>query len=168
MLKALIVLFAGVTLCQSCRNQRGLSDSHGEDDLPKTVYADLELSEDEAPPPLRIFRHDLNGDQAEDAVVLLSGPLDCGSGGCLMAVYRKNPQGYTLVSMSTIVKEPIRILPNKSHGWHTLIVNSGGTGNVVMEFDGKRYPSNPSMEAMATKDQINAARELVAEWFGRP
>jgi hypothetical protein len=109
------------------------------------------------------FRHalaDLDGDGHADAVVLLMGTW-CGSGGCNMLIFRAINNGFTLVSGSTVTSEPVRLLPDKTHGWNTLIVYSKGKGDVLMPFNGQRYPLNPSTQPKATAAQIAAARILL-------
>jgi hypothetical protein len=100
---------------------------------------------------------DLNGDGNVDAVVLLKGSAWCGSGGCTLLIFKGKQDGFEFISKSTITSEPIRISPEKSHGWRTLIVYTGGVGDVVMRFNGTKYPPNPSMQAKATKAQVRAA-----------
>jgi len=103
---------------------------------------------------------DLNGDGQLDAIVLLHGPIWCGSGGCTMLVFRGTANGFQLVSKSTITSEPIKVLPGVAHGWRMLIVNTGGIGPVVMQFNGSRYPGNPSMQPKATSAQIKSGQRL--------
>jgi hypothetical protein len=87
---------------------------------------------------------DLNADHIEDAIVLLGGDW-CGSGGCTLVVFRGTPDGFQLLSTSTIVKEPIKVASTRSAGWSDLFVLSGGRGRRVLRFDGSEYPLNPSM-----------------------
>ena len=103
---------------------------------------------------------DLDGDGQPDAVVLLRGPMWCGSGGCTMLVFRGTANGFQLVSKSTITGEPIEVLPGVTLGWRTLIVNTGGIGPVVMQFNGTQYPGNPSMQPKATPEQIKSGQPL--------
>src|SRR6266849_6556181 len=113
-----------------------------------------------------LFRYaltDLDGDGRADAIVLLLGGYWCGSGGCDMLVFRATKDGFTLVSGSTITNEPIRVSPEKSHGWRTLIVFAQGKGDVLMRFDGTRYPLNPSTQAKATPAQVNAAQVVMKQ-----
>ncbi len=110
------------------------------------------------------FRHaikDLNSDGQPDAIVLLTDAGWCGSGGCTMLVFRGTRQGFVLISSSTITSPPVRVLPETSRGWKTLIVYAKGVGDVLMPFNGARYPSNPSMRAGATSAQMKAAEVLL-------
>ena len=90
---------------------------------------------------------DLNGDQIKDAVVLLQGKEWCGSGGCTMLIYHaKNDHSLSLITKTTVTDTPIYQLSTKQNGWSDLSVYSKGVGQVKFSFDGKSYPSNPSLE----------------------
>ena len=104
---------------------------------------------------------DLDGDGRADAVVLMSGSGWCGSGGCNMLVFHAEKDGFAFVCSSTITTEPIRVSTEKSSGWRTLIVYSRGKGDVLMRFDGKRYPLNPSTQPKATAAQVNAGQTVM-------
>jgi hypothetical protein len=104
---------------------------------------------------------DLNGDRSPGALVLLSGSDWCGSGGCTLLVFRKVRDKFELTSRSTVTQPPIRVLPEASHGWKTLIVYSKGRGNVLLRFNGNRYPLNPSMQPIATKEQVEASTTVL-------
>jgi len=101
-------------------------------------------------PPFRQALTDLNADGQVDAIVLLLGSNWCGSGGCNMLVFRGTNDGFTFVSASTITNEPIRVSPENTQGWKTLIVHSKGKGDVLMQFNGTHYPLNPSLQSKAT------------------
>jgi hypothetical protein len=104
---------------------------------------------------------DLDGDGLVDAIVLLSNSSWCGSGGCNMLVFHATKDGFTFVSSSTITTEPIRVSSEKSSGWKTLIVYSRGKGDVLMPFDGRRYPLNPSTQPKASAAQVSAAQTVM-------
>ena len=90
---------------------------------------------------------DLNGDQIKDAVVLLQGKEWCGSVGCTMLIYHaKNDHSLSLITKTTVTDTPIYQLSTKQNGWSDLSVYSKGVGQVKLSFDGKSYPSNPSLE----------------------
>src|SRR5262245_17025164 len=110
------------------------------------------------------FRHvlfDLNGDGRSDAIVLFESKEMCGTGGCAMVVFRGQVDQFSVVSNSTITNAPIRVLPDRLHGWSTLIVATGGVGDVVMRFNGTIYPLNPSLQPKATNPQLTAARIVI-------
>lgn len=107
--------------------------------------------------PFRYSVIDLDGNHGSDALVLMSGPDWCGSGGCTLLVFREVRGNFRLVSRSTVAEPPIRVLSEVSHGWKTLIVYSKGRGNVLLRFDGSRYPLNPSLQPLATQTQVQAS-----------
>lgn len=111
---------------------------------------------------------DLDGDGVLDAIVFLQGDY-CGSGGCTLEVFRGTDRGFEFVSKSTISRPPVRLLRESRFGWHsfTVVVSGGGekTHGVVMRFDGRGYPDNPSMEASVTDEQL---RESSAVKFTPP
>ena len=75
-----------------------------------------------------------------------------------MFVFRGTKDGFTFLSGSTITNEPIRISADKTAGWKTLIVYSKGRGDVLMRFNSKRYPLNPSTQPKATPTQVRVAQ----------
>ena len=109
---------------------------------------------------------DLNDDGMPDAVVLLTGRDWCGSGGCTMLILKGMRNGFTLLSKATISNQPIKVLPDREHGWHTLLVSVKGGGIqpgglVLMRFNGTKFPLNPSVQPRATQEQISSATTLV-------
>jgi hypothetical protein len=84
-----------------------------------------------------------------------------------MLVFRGMKSGFRLVSSSTLTYPPVRVLSGKELGWRTLLVVTGGIGPVVMRFNGRKYPSNPSMQEKATKQQVDVAETLKLESIGR-
>lgn len=110
------------------------------------------------------FRHaltDLDHDGVDDALVLLLGADWCGTGGCTLLVLQGGQNGFRLVSASSVTEEPVRVSTReRRHGWSSLIVNSR-KGEVLMRFDGQRYPSNASVLARASKSQIRNSLTLI-------
>ena len=99
---------------------------------------------------------DLNGDGIPDAVVLLEGDF-CGSGGCTLEIYRGTSHGFKFVSAATLAHSPIRVLPQRRHGWKDLIYSSRYEGQVLLSFDGTRYRSSKSR---VNRNEIDNARIL--------
>jgi len=112
-------------------------------------------------PAFRWALADLNDDGRDDAIVLLSGPKYCGSGGCTMLVFRGTEQGFILVSASTIVMAPIRVSAKSVEGWRSLIVYSKGKGEVVLRFSGLRYPADPSLQPAVGRLELEAAASAI-------
>jgi hypothetical protein len=112
-------------------------------------------------PSFRYALADLDDDGRDDAIVLLSGPNFCGSGGCTMLVFRGTEAGFALVSTSTIVLAPIRISPYSVNGWRSLIVYAKGRGDVVLHFSGTRYPANPTTQPKVQQAELEAASSAI-------
>ena len=128
--------------------------------LLEAVRSHLRLPAD-AKIPFRYALVDLNGDGRDDAVVFITAPKYCGSGGCVLEVFRGSAMGFGFLSGSTVTSLPIRVSTESTHGWRALIVQSKGRGDVVMRFDGTRYPLNPSVQPLATAVQVSAASTVI-------
>ncbi len=94
---------------------------------------------------------DLNNDGIQDAVVILTGGVWCGTGGCTMKVFQgQGNKTFRLVSTSSLIRPPLTVSENKTNGWRDLIVEVSGGGvpakTVALKFDGKAYPLNPSTQ----------------------
>ena len=107
---------------------------------------------------------DLNGDGIPDAVVLVTDLRYCGSGGCTLVILRGTGHAFSYVSGSTISRAPIRVLPNSHTGWRSLSVTVGGggvaMGEVLMRFDGARYPLNPTLQPRVTTHDLSDSTTL--------
>ena len=103
---------------------------------------------------------DLNSDGVEDVLVLLEGNDWCGSGGCTLLVLKgqvlseqAQPPVYNIISQSTVTRTPIGVADAESQGWHDVIVHSDGAEK-LLQFDGQSYPPNPSIQPIATAEQL--------------
>ena len=107
---------------------------------------------------------DLNGDGVPDAVVLITDPQWCGSGGCALAILRGKGKGFVFLSGASISREPIPVLAETRKGWRSLSVTVAGggatSGDVVLRFTGHRYPGNPSVQPRATAPDLAGALTL--------
>ena len=113
----------------------------------------------------RFILVDLNDDGVPDALALLTGAEYCGPGGCrLMVLQGEHDGSFRVVSSSTVTREPIALVARRSKGWHSLIVSIAGGGvaacKVRMDFDGQRYPDNPTLAPCVTDDELRAAAPL--------
>jgi hypothetical protein len=104
---------------------------------------------------------DLDGDGNEDALVLLKGSTGCDDDGCRLLILRGSAEGFVLLSASAGASAPIRVSADARHEWKTLIVHSKGRGDVLMRFDGSRYPANASLAPRAPRADVNAARVII-------
>jgi len=94
-------------------------------------------------------RVDLNGDGRPEVVVTLLGPLDCGTGGCPLLIFRERQGDLELVSRMTLFRDPLIVGEGRHHGWRDLIsrvrLDAAHGYYALLPFDGRRYPSNPSV-----------------------
>lgn len=113
-------------------------------------------------------RVDLNGDGTPEAVVYAAGPMVCGTGGCPVFVFAPGPDGYRLVSRLSVVRPPVRLSPRSSHGWRNLVVGIGGgglaAGNAELRFDGKAYPTNPTVAPAEPVTDLTDSEVLIPEF----
>lgn len=102
---------------------------------------------DEASRKFVYSEFDLNGDSKKEIFVGLTGPYFCGSGGC--SVYLLDNQG-NIITYFSVADYPIVIDAKKTNGWNDLLMNSRGKFH-TMKFNGKKYPSNPSVQKTINK-----------------
>ena len=113
------------------------------------------------------FEYDLNGDSKKEIFVGLTGPYFCGSGGCTIMLV--DDQGNEITNFS-VSDYPVVIDSKKSTEWRDLFILSGGKYH-TMKFDGKKYPSNPSVQPVLKDipgDDLPRALNFVNEpypWF---
>lgn len=90
---------------------------------------------------------DLNNDGKKEIFVGFNGMDFCGNAGC--DAYLLSHEG-DVITKFTIVQYPIVISDSKSKdNWQDLIITSRGVDYLV-KWNGKKYPSNPSMEPKYT------------------
>ncbi|OAZ04399.1 hypothetical protein [Flavobacterium succinicans] len=87
------------------------------------------------------FEYDLNEDGKKEILVGLTGGYFCGTGGCTQLLL--NDQG-NIITQFSVSGNPVVIDTNKTNGWKDLFIYSGSKYRVV-KFNGKTYPSNPSI-----------------------
>ncbi len=102
---------------------------------------------------------DLNGDSKNEIFVAMKGRYFCGNAGC--TVYLLN-NGVEKINSFTIVNGPIIISPEKTNGWSDLIIPSGGKTYRV-KFNGKAYPSNPSLQPEFRESATDPALAVLAD-----
>jgi hypothetical protein len=139
--------------------------------VPALEKAIKEWAKESTAPTYKHAFADLNDDGVDDAVVLITDNQYCGSGGCSFVIFKGVSGGFKVVSSSTITREPILLLPEKKKGWHTLslYVAGGGakSGQVMMRFNGKRYPGNPSTRPKAMKNDLKDATSLISNKYSK-
>lgn len=126
--------------------------------LKQAVYLSLQEQ-----PLYQYAFYDLNQDGIQDAVVMLKGANWCGSGGCTVLVFQgMSREKFQPHSKMTVTDVPIVVLNSKTQGWSDLSVYSRGSGQVILKFNGRSYPGNPSLEPKYTGNlQQNGNRVLI-------
>ncbi|MGD9868272.1 MAG: hypothetical protein AB7U38_09780, partial [Hyphomicrobiales bacterium] len=101
---------------------------------------------------------DLNGDGGPEAVVLFEGRDWCASTGCSLAVFRREDQGFRIVSRTVRVRGPITASSNFTLGWRDLLVWTGGGAapirRVQLRFTSDGYASNALLEPDVPVDSL--------------
>jgi hypothetical protein len=117
------------------------------------------------PPENRRFIYnavDLNDDGKDEFLVGLIGMEFCGSGGCTMLVINKD---YKVVTSITLVKYPVYVgAPGGKEvtkGYSNLYIHTGGKGLVKMAWNGKSYPTNPSLQPAAPASLVKGKFEFL-------
>lgn len=91
---------------------------------------------------------DLNGDGQAEAIIYVSGPAWCGSGGCQLVVFERQGAALRLRGRMSVIRLPIAVLDHRTNGWRDLSAAVGGGGIdhhlVALPFDGERYVDNPT------------------------
>ncbi len=93
----------------------------------------------------------LSGKENWQAIVYLTGPGWCGTGGCTLLILTEESSSYKVISHIPAIRPPIRQLQSRSHGWHDLAVWRAGGGyrghEERLSFDGESYWWNSSDSA---------------------
>jgi hypothetical protein len=98
-----------------------------------------------------------------DALVLFQDSYWCGTGGCTMLVFKNINNNLKLISVISLVRDPVIVSETKTKNWRDIIVHvSGGGGetkNIALKFNGSSYPTNPSMiKPLATNTKIQGTK----------
>jgi hypothetical protein len=139
--------------------QRYLAEAHSDDREP-TRYSSALV--------------DLRDDGTKEFIVYVTGSSWCGTGGCRTLLLASRGSSYRVVTHITITRPPIRVLTAKSNGWHDIGVWVQGGGvqpgyEADLPFDGKTYPSNPSVPpALRTAKKASGAVLIPATEHGSP
>ncbi|WP_316838623.1 hypothetical protein [Pedobacter gandavensis] len=93
----------------------------------------------------KLFEVNLNEDPKKEILVGLTGSYFCGSGGCTMLLF--DAEGKVL-NKFTVVDYPVSVATTSTKGWKDLIIQSNGKDHLI-KYNGKAYPANPSIQAVA-------------------
>jgi hypothetical protein len=101
---------------------------------------DLDVIEASNAQQAEIFvgKTDLDGDGVKEAVARVVHGGYCGSGGCLMLVLRRDPDGaWHVISESTAVE--IAVSSSQTRGFHDLTIKDGHDQVYRLAWNGERY-----------------------------
>ena len=108
---------------------------------------------------------DLNGDNKNEYLVGFKNSYFCGSGGCTFYLLQNDG---AVITVFTVSDAPfIAMVKAKTNGWKDLLVKSDGSLR-ILKFDGKTYPSNPSMAPNFTEIPSDDAYRLLWDEFPIP
>lgn len=107
---------------------------------------------------------DLNRDGLQDAVVLLRGANWCGTGGCTLLVFQgMSGNRFQPLSKMTVSDVPVYALNTQTQGWSDLSVYTRGLGQVILQFNGQTYPSNPSLQLKYTGNLQQSGNKVLIQ-----
>ncbi|MCU0375337.1 MAG: hypothetical protein MUF24_08520 [Chitinophagaceae bacterium] len=110
--------------------------------LQKKYAADLDKNLiDSSSRRFTLFEFDMNGDGTNEIWVALNGRYFCGTGGCTILLL--NAEGNTITPF-TVTDTPVVIAAESSGGWRNIFLSHGGKYR-LLKYNGKSYPSNPSL-----------------------
>jgi len=115
---------------------------------------------------------DLNDDGAPEVLAYVAGPLVCGTGGCSLYILTPGAGigGYRLVGRVSVTHVPVRLSPRSQNGWRNLVLRIGGgggpAGDVEIRFDGRSYPTNPTVLPQERVRDVEAMPVLIPEFRG--
>ena len=108
---------------------------------------------------------DLNGDDVDELLVYVGGRAFFGTGCCNLLILARQADSYRVVTETSMVRMPIRILDAQSHGWRNLSAWVQGSGlfsgyETELAFDGETYPANlsrppaPRLQGLASGEVV--------------
>jgi len=108
---------------------------------------------------------DLNGDEIKEYLVGFKNSYFCGSGGCTYYLLKNDGAIITVFSVSDAPF--IVMVSSKTNDWKDLLVKSDGSLR-HLKFNGKTYPSNPSVEPIFKEIPSDDAYRLLWDEFPIP
>jgi hypothetical protein len=99
----------------------------------------------------QFYKIDLNHDNKEEYFVRFLSPYFCGTGGCTMLLLDRYAE---IITKFTVMKPPLYVSAGAENGWRTMLIDSEGQFRKLI-FNGKTYPSNPSILPVSSKRPDN-------------
>ncbi len=107
---------------------------------------------------------DLNGDSKKEYLIGFKNSYFCGSGGCTYYLLQNNG---AVITIFTISDAPFIALNSTTNGWRDLLVKSNSSLR-VLKFNGKTYPSNPSIAKVFIEIPSDDSYRLLWDKFPIP
>jgi hypothetical protein len=111
----------------------------------------------------QFYKIDLNNDGKEEYFIRFMSSYFCGTGGCTFLLLDRYSE---LITKFTVMDTPIYVSKDVVNSWSKLIVQSGGKFKELV-FDGKSYPSNPSI-AVESKSTPGSDFEVIFDDLNFP
>lgn len=112
---------------------------------------------------------DINNDGKNELFVELYGKYVSGTGGNTALIFENKNGRYKLLQRFSVVHNPVIISDKKTNGFNDIImyVCGGGAecGYAVLKYDGKNYPSNPSVEEKLPQNAEVYGKEIMNDDF---
>ncbi|MBP8065817.1 MAG: hypothetical protein KAY36_06265 [Aeromonadaceae bacterium] len=105
----------------------------------------------------RALSYDLNADGYPDAILQMNW---CDKTGCVWLLFQGSLDGYRFLSRLEGIQSPLLIAPERSQGWHDLVVQSGFQQWATLAFDGVSYPTTLAAAKPVDPPASNSHSEL--------
>lgn len=139
---------------------QSIAMSANQDELAKAVERLRITKKKKGDSPYDQAGADLNSDGRAKALVLMTGQEWCSPQGCTLVVFEPSEVGYRPVSQIVGVRAPIAVGPGSNAGWRDLIVKTGASKVVRLQFTGGGYPANAASQPDAGSD-VEQAEVLI-------
>lgn len=120
--------------------------------------------------PSRIVSRSIDGGPAHSRITMvhMSDPGWCGSGGCTLFVLAPDAGGMRDIGQMTLVHPPVIALDTQTNGMPDIVVRvrgdyypGDGEKFVALQFDGRTYPSNPTVPPARLISRVLIDGEIV-------
>ena len=104
----------------------------------------------------------------ENPSVFLNGKSGyCGTGGCTFLVLKCTEKGYEVMSNTSVADAPVYLSTHSTNGYRDIKLYARKVGDVVLKYDGKKYPDNASMESKSIKEPSDILIMDAEQAFGK-
>ncbi len=105
----------------------------------------------------QLYEIDLNNDGKNEVFVNFGTSYFCGSGGCALLLLDADLK---LISKFTVTRTPLYAEKDVVNGYRRLLTKSEGEWK-ELDFDGKKYPSNPTLLKKSTYEEPSSDAEII-------